>query len=254
MTPLKAALLDDNPEQLHSNQQYLTQSGLVTVVTACVSAKDFINEVKLSTPEVLFLDLNLGDSYMTGMEVAYALKLPVLFVSSNTAQYVKEMETLQREHDVCVEHLTKPFSEAELVKTTRRFINEITFYTNKQFVYFDFGAHKRTKIALESIVFLSADKANGAESNNKRIHFTDRKPEKLIDFSFSRMEEKGLLKSDFITIHKSFRVHKKHIVLFDKKNEEVEVMVYDASGKRVATRLPVSENYVKEVVGSLRSK
>ena len=88
---MKIALLDDNPEQLERNQRFLSTLP-VEVVTASLSAKAFLQEVKLSKPDVLVLDLNLGDSYMTGMEVAFELKLPVLFASSNTPEYVKEME------------------------------------------------------------------------------------------------------------------------------------------------------------------
>ena len=90
---MKIALLDDNPEQLERNQRFLNALP-VEVVTASLTAKTFLQEVKLSKPEILILDLNLGDSYMTGMEVAHELKLPVLFASSNTPEYVKEMERL----------------------------------------------------------------------------------------------------------------------------------------------------------------
>lgn len=247
MTPLKAALLDDNQEQLHLNQRYLEQTGLIQVVTACVSAQAFMQEVKQTCPEVLFLDLNLGDSYMTGMEVAYQLQLPVLFVSSNTSQYIVEMEELKRRHDLCIDHLTKPFTEADFCKTAQRFVTEIHFFASRNFVHLDFGGFKRNKIGINSIVYLAADKSLGAESNNKQIYFTNRKSERLVDFSFTKMEEKGLLKSQFITIHKSFRVNKDHIKYYDKKEEMIEVDVYDTTGKIVSKRLPVSENYATDV-------
>ena len=96
MSKFKAALLDDNKEQLLLNQQMLESLGMVAVISSCTSAKAFLEDVKNTQPEILFLDLNLGDSYMTGMEVAFQLKLPVLFVSSNTAQYIKEIEKLKR--------------------------------------------------------------------------------------------------------------------------------------------------------------
>lgn len=247
MTPLKAALLDDNKEQLLKNQQFLEKAGLVTVVTACVSAEAFLQEVKQSRPDILFLDLNLGDSYMTGMEVAYELQLPVLFASSNTAQYIKEIEKLKRDYSLCVDHITKPFNEEEFIKTTERFLKEVSFFAKEEHVYLDFGASKRNKIALHSIVYLEADKAHGSQSNNKTIYFNHRKVEKLIDFSFTKMEEKGLFKSQFVTIHKSIRVNKQHIKLFDRKTEEIEVDVFHPSGKTEAKRLPVSENYIAEV-------
>ena len=247
MHKLKAALLDDNKEQLLKHKQLLEQSGMVSVVTDCFSAETFMQQIKDTKPEVLFLDLNLGDSYMTGMEVAFEVKLPVLFVSSNNAQYVKDMEVLKREYDLCVDHITKPFTEKEFLKTTERFLTEVAFFSNRQQVYLDFGAAKRNKIALDHIVYLSSDKANGAESNNKQIHFINRKAENLIDFSFTRMEEKGMLKSQFITIHKSFRVNVNHIKSYHKKTEWIEVEVFTSLGKLETKQLPVSENYQAEL-------
>lgn len=247
MSKPNAALLDDNKEQLLKNQQMLEKEGLVTVVSACISAQSFLEHIKHSNPEVLFLDLNLGDWYMTGMEVAFQLKLPVLFASSNTAQYIKEMETLKRDHNLCVEHITKPFTEQEFIKTTQRFLKEIDFFKKESHIQLDFGTSKRNKIAMESIVYLSTDKASGAESNNKQIHFTNRKTENLIDFSFSKMEEKGFLKSQFVTIHKSFRVNKNHIKAYHHKTESIEIQVFTANGKLETKSLQVSENYQAEI-------
>ena len=239
---MKIALLDDNLEQLEKNRKFL-QTLPVEIVTASTTAKGFLQEVKATKPDVLVLDLNLGDSYMTGMEVAFELKLPVLFASSNTPEYVRDMERLKREELLCVDHITKPFTEIEFQKTFARFLQEIKFFGNQNHVMLDLGQQKRSKIAVDSIVFLAADKASGAESNNKQIYFNNRKSEILIDFSFTKMEEKGLLKSHFITIHKSFRVNVNHIKHYNKKEEHVEVDVYHASGKTETKRLPVSENY-----------
>ncbi|MBQ0909757.1 response regulator [Flavobacterium sp. F-328] len=247
MSKFKAALLDDNKEQLKLNQLVLESISSFEVVASCSSAKVFLKEIKISQPEILFLDLNLGDSYMTGMEVAFQLKLPVMFVSSNTSQYIKEIESLKRDYDICVDHITKPFTEQEFIKTAQRFLKEIELFKKEEFIHLDFGATKRNKIAINSIVYLSADKNNGSESNNKLIHFTNRKPENLIDFSFSKMEEKGLLKSQFITIHKSFRVNKQHIKNYHKKNESVEVDVFSLGGKLESKFLQVSENYQSSV-------
>lgn len=252
MSKPTAALLDDNKEQLHQNQHMLEKDSLVTVVAACTSALSFLEAAKQSNPEVLFLDLNLGDSYMTGMEVAFQLKLPVLFASSNTAQYIKEMETLKRDYNLCVEHITKPFTETEFIKTTQRFLKEVDFFKKENHIHLDFGTSKRNKIAIETIVYLSTDKASGAESNNKLIHFTNRKTENLIDFSFSKMEEKGFLKSQFVTIHKSFRVNRNHIKAYHTKTESIEIQVFTANGKVETKFLAVSENYQAEIKKMLK--
>ncbi|SFB22418.1 two component transcriptional regulator, LytTR family [Flavobacterium swingsii] len=239
----KVGLLDDNKEQLLINQNILESTGLATIVSACTKAEVFLKDVVNTQPEILFLDLNLGDSYMTGMEVAFKLKLPVLFVSSNSAEYIKDIEKLKRDYDLCVDHITKPFTEEEFIKTTKRFLKEVAFFKKENFIYLDFKSSKRNKIAIDSIVYFSADKANGSDSNNKQIHFTNRKSETLIDFSFSKMEEKGLLKSNFITIHKSFRVNSNHIKAYHKKTESIEVEVFTEQGKLESKNLQVSENY-----------
>lgn len=247
---MRLALLDDNPEQLERNKSFLR--GLpVEVVTVSLKAKTFLQEVKLSKPEVLVLDLNLGDSYMTGMEVAFELKLPVLFASSNTPEYSKEMERLKRDESLCVDHITKPFTEQEFQKTLTRFLQEIKLFSNQNHITLDFATQKRAKIAVDSIVYLVADKANGSESNNKQIYFTNRKSESLIDFSFTKMEDKGLLKSQFITIHKSFRVNINNIKHYNKKEEVIEVEVFNNSGKLEIKKLPVSENY-QSIIKSLK--
>lgn len=243
---LRVALLDDNAEQLEKNQHYL--EGLpVTVVAAHTEAKSFCAAVQQVHPDVLLLDLNLGDTYMTGMEVAYGLQLPVLFVSSNTPEYVRDMERLKRDYSICVDHLTKPFTASEFQKTVARFLTEVRLFSAQQHVHLDLGSSKRVKIALDRIIYLAADKAMGSESNNKIMYFIDRKPEALIDFSFVRMEEKGLTKQHFLTIHKSFRVNIKHIRAYHRKTESLEVEVMNANGKMEIKFLPVSENYQSAV-------
>lgn len=51
MEKLKAAILDDNKEQVQLNQQMLECAGLVTVATACLSAEAFLTAVQVSQPD-----------------------------------------------------------------------------------------------------------------------------------------------------------------------------------------------------------
>jgi len=115
-------------------------------------------------------------------------------------------------------------------------------------VYLDFDGSKRNKVAIDDIVYLESNKQYGADSNNKRIYFADRAPETLIDFSFSKMEEKGLLKTQFIQSHRSFRVNANHILSYDNCNHEIKVKVFKSLGKFETKNLPVSNNYRKLVI------
>ncbi|GGG66152.1 LytR/AlgR family response regulator transcription factor [Epilithonimonas arachidiradicis] len=239
----RIAILEDNSKQLDKLEAYLNQIPNVQIVLKSRDSDHFFQEFPNAHPDILVADLDLGNDSMTGMEVAQEVRMPVFFASVNTADYIEDIENLKREAEICVDHITKPFKEEQFVKSFKRFLQEVSLFAKLQYVYLDFNKSKRNEILLDNIVYLCADKQAGSESNNKQIYFIDRKPENLIDFSFSKMEEKGLLKSQFLTIHKSFRVNRKYIQCYHKKTETVEITVYDGQGKTKKLHLPVSENY-----------
>jgi DNA-binding LytR/AlgR family response regulator len=208
MHQYKVALLEDNKKQLEKLESYLAKIPNAELVLVSKSSDDFFEQLKSKHIEILLADLDLGNDSMTGMEVAQELTIPVFFASINTADYVENMEHLKRDAEICIDHITKPFTEEQFIKSFKRFLREVDFFSNSQYVYLDFNKTKRNKILIDDIVYLCADKELGSIFNNKQIYFTNRTPENLIDFSFSKMEEKGLLSTQFITIHKSFRVNK----------------------------------------------
>ena len=192
MHQYKVALLEDNKKQLEKLESYLTKIPNVELVLVSTSSDDFFEQLKNKHIEILLADLDLGNDSMTGMEVAQELKIPVFFASINTADYVENMEHLKRDAEICIDHITKPFTEEQFIKSFKRFLREVDFFSNSQYVYLDFNKTKRNKILIDDIVYLCADKELGSIFNNKQIYFTNRTPENLIDFSFSKMEEKGL--------------------------------------------------------------
>lgn len=239
----RIALLEDNTKQLEKLESYLRKIPNAEIVLKSKTSDHFFEEVHLAHADILVADLDFGNDSMSGIEVAQDIKIPVFFASINTADYIENMEALKRDAEICVDHITKPFTEEQLIKSFRRFLQEVAFFNSLQYVYLDFNKTKRNAIPIQDIVYLCADKKAGSESNNKQIHFINRSAENLIDFSFSKMEDKGFLKTQFVTIHKSFRVNKKYIKCYHKKDEEIEISIYDGIGKTKSHRLPVSENY-----------
>ena len=247
----RIALLEDNSKLLERLAEYILKIQNVEIVLKSKNSDDFFEQLKNKHIEILLADLDLGNDSMTGMEVAQELKIPVFFASVNTADYVENMEHLKRDAEICIDHITKPFTEEQFIKSFKRFLREVDFFSNSQYVYLDFNKTKRNKILIDDIVYLCADKELGSIFNNKQIYFTNRTPENLIDFSFSKMEEKGLLSTQFITIHKSFRVNKKHIQKYHPKTQEIEVKVFHKANMTETAKLSVSENYqnvIKKIV------
>lgn len=244
MNKLKVAILEDNKDQLKDRKLNLEENGLANVVVWATNSSEFLVKVKQEKPDALLLDIDLGNNdSMSGLDVAYQLKLPVMFVSGHNAAHLTKIENLNREFDFTVEHMTKPFTDTEFIKIATKFLREVRDQLLSSFIYLDFKDIKRDKVAVDTIVYLCADKANGSESNNKLIYFTDRKPEILVDFSFSKMELLGFNKSKFLTVHRSFIVNEKHIKSYKKSTHEIEVEFYNSSGKPERKLLRVSENF-----------
>lgn len=244
MNKLKVAILEDNKDQLKDRKLNLEENGLANVVVWATNSSEFLVKVKQEKPDALLLDIDLGNNdSMSGLDVAYQLKLPVMFVSGHNAAHLTKIENLNREFDFTVEHMTKPFTDTEFIKIATKFLREVRDQLLSSFIFLDFKDIKRDKVAVDTIVYLCADKANGSESNNKLIYFTDRKPEILVDFSFSKMELLGFNKNKFLTVHRSFIVNEKHIKSYKKSTHEIEVEFYNSSGKTERKLLRVSENF-----------
>lgn len=244
----KVAILEDNKELLKELKQTLEETALVEVVAWATSSAEFLTKVEQTKPDALLLDIDLGGDSLSGLDIAHMLKLPVLFVSGKTVEFNHGIEDHNINSVVPVQHITKPITEEKLRKILPKFIREIEAQATKDFIYLDFAGSRRNKIAIETIVYLGTDKAGGSESNNKQIFFTNRKPEILINFSFSKMEECGFSKNKFIVIHKSFRVNVDKIERY-KKSHDIEVTVIGTNGKAEIKPLPVSENYRKSIPG-----
>lgn len=251
MNKLKVAILEDNKDQLKDRKMNLEENGLAKVVVWSTNSTDFIEKVNKEKPDALLLDIDLGNDSMSGLDVAYKLKLPVMFVSGNNAKMLKDIEYLQREFDIPVDHITKPFTDKDFIKTAARFLKEVNEQLKAAFVYLDFKDVRKVKIAVDTIVYLESETGNSGASNNKRIYFTDRKPEILNDFSFSKMAELGFATNLFVQTHKSFRLNiNKHRGY--NNNHTINVEVMNNSEALEIKQIPVSENYQKPIKGLLR--
>lgn len=242
MSKLKAALLEDNAYILKDLKMELEDTNLIQVVAWGTRSADFLAKVHDTQPDILLLDIDLDGDTMSGLDVASKLRLPVIFVTGKMRDYSEGVSSVNVElPDVPVSFITKPVSLKKLNAILPKFIEQVRSMTKAKGVTLLLKDEGRRTINLNSIVCLCAEKESGSSSGNKEIHFIDRKPAILVDFSFNTMEEKGLSKNQFLTIHKSYRVNATHAKPLD--GEVMRVVVMDEEGERVEKALPVSENY-----------
>lgn len=240
---LKLAILEDSDLLRQELHLMIDDQKLGTILVSSGSSEDFICKVKLTHVDILILDIELdrGDS-LSGIDVANKLKLPVIFASGKARDFLEKMEEFNLNHDVPVEYITKPVTPDKLKKILTKMQIEVSNLSKSNYVYLDFKEDKKVKIPLNTIVYLETD-IDGRLSNNKKIYFTNRKPEILIDFSFSKMHELGLSPEIFITPSKAYRVSLKEIQSISKDYHlEIEVQI-DEKGKKETKYIPVSESF-----------
>jgi DNA-binding LytR/AlgR family response regulator len=247
MTKLKFAILEDSPLLLKSLEEDLAETQLVEVIVRATNSTEFLEKIKSTKADALVLDIDLGGDSMTGLDIATNLKLPVLFVSGKTRDFYQGIEELNINSSMPVEHISKPITLDKLKKILPKFINEINSINRAKFIRLDFSDSKQNKIAIDTIVFIETETGNSGASNNKRIYFTDRNPETLFNFSLTKIEDKGFDKTQFIQIRSSHRVNADKIIRYNNSTHEIEVEVFKSIGKTEIKKLPVSENFRKDV-------
>lgn len=242
MNRLKVALLDDSAILLKDLKYQIESTGLVDVVAWATNADELLDKVRTARPDILLLDIDLQGDAMSGLDVAVKLRLPVLFISGKMKDYYESVSTINVElKEVPVDYITKPASIDKLNAILPKFIQQVRAMAKPVGIKLALKDEGRKEFQLDRIVCLCADKEVGSASGNKEIHFIDRPPGVLVDFSFTSMEQKGFPKEQFLTIHKSFRVNATHVLGLE--GDEILVKAMDAQGRHVEKRLPVSENY-----------
>lgn len=247
MIKLKVAILEDSLMLLKSLEEDLTETQLVEVIVSATNSTEFLEKINTTKADALVLDIDLVGDSLTGLDIATNLKLPVLFVSGKTRDFYQGIEELNINSTIPVEHISKPITLDKLKKILPKFINEIHAMNRAKYILLDCCGIKQNKIAIDTIVFIETETGNSGASNNKRIYFTDRNPETLFNFSLTKMEEKGFDKMQFIQIRSSHRVNADKILRYNNSTHEIEVEVFKTIGKTEIKKLPVSENFRKDV-------
>lgn len=246
MSKLKVAILEDSKQLLKDLKQNLEETELVEVVAYATTSDEFFEKCSTVKPEALLLDIDLGGDSMNGLDIANKFKLPVLFVSGKTKDFYQGIEDLNINSEISVEHISKPITLEKLKKILPKFINEINTLNKAKFIHLDFGNSKLNRIEIDSIVSFETETGASGKSGNKKMFFTNKQAETLIDVDFDDLAKAGLGKPKFIQTHRSFRVNADRIIRYNDEHE-VEVEVFKSVGKAEIKKIPVSENFRKDV-------
>lgn len=111
MSKLRAILVEDEPSGM-DNLRWKLQNNCpeVEIIEECTNGKDAIRAIKRHLPDLLFLDIRLGD--MSGFDVLAAIKHPTFGLIFTTSY---DEYAIQAIKNSALDYLLKPIDEDELL-------------------------------------------------------------------------------------------------------------------------------------------
>jgi DNA-binding LytR/AlgR family response regulator len=168
MRKLKVAILEDDIRLLLDLAYMVKDLNLADIVVKSKSSDDFINQVELQKPDVLFLDIDLNGDSMNGVDVCNRLNLPTLFISGKTKEYLHEIEEIKIYNNHPIDFLLKPVREEKLKLVFGKFLKMIaiqngenTHKVNPEFLVVKTREANKHSIKIDSIAYLDTKTDDG---------------------------------------------------------------------------------------------
>jgi two-component system, LytTR family, response regulator len=242
---IRTLIADDEVLARQKLRQLLKDIEDVEIVGECSTASETIELVRLTTPELLFLDIKMSD--MNGFDVLEALSsdreqiLPhVIFVTANDRFAVRAFEI----H--AIDYLLKPFTPARLQSAVQRVRERVSTSDPAQN-----DANKKpekerytTRMVFKSrgrILFLSVDDIRWIEAQENYVRICTGKDSHLLRETIGNLESR-LDPNSFLRVHRSAIVNLHHVK--EVKNEaDGDATVVLKSGEQV----PMSRSYRSKI-------
>lgn len=226
---IKCTAIDDEPMALNIIADFCRRLGTAELKTF-TNPIDGMNYVKRTKPDILFLDVEMGD--ICGIDLVKDIPpTTALILTTAYAQYAVDGFELN-----AVDFLHKPFSykrfETSINKATER-MNMQRLCGSPVFTdeYITLKIeYKNTNIRLGDIHFIEA------MDNYVRIHLIGQ-PAVMPQIGLKNIQEL-LPEGKFIRIHKSYIVPQHRIASYTSK----DVVLYDG------TKIPIGRSYSKNVI------
>lgn len=116
-------IVDDEPLAQQVLENYIARVDQLELVCKCESVEEAYEVINTQPIDVVFLDLNLGA--MSGIDlmkktVDQKKKVYLIITSSLSPEQVKWETSIQSDNFVLVDHLTKPFSFQQFLKSIEK--------------------------------------------------------------------------------------------------------------------------------------
>jgi len=229
MSTLRAILVEDEPSGM-DNLRFKIQNNCpeVEIIAECMNGADAILAIKKHLPDILFLDILLGD--MTGFDVLKAIRHPSFEVIFTTSYDQYAIEAIKNS---AVDYLLKPVEIEELMdavgKVRAKLVQQpvpTTTATIGSRIGFPISTGQQF-IEVQDIIYAKA------EDNVAVLHLDGHKPIKLtksLGWVEAKLEDFG-----FCRIHNSYLINFNHLTEYIR-NEGGFVIMSDKKAISISRR------------------
>jgi two-component system, LytTR family, response regulator len=221
---LRAIAIDDEPIALEVIKNLSAKVSFVNVAaffTNAFEAMDYLQKEKI---DLIFLDIKMPD--ISGIDFLKSLSSPpmVIFTTAYSEHAVQSFEL------DAIDYLLKPFSQSRFLKACNKAFELLELRKNNSsspdHVFIKSG-YEQIRVALGDILYV--------ESNGNYMQFVTTDTKLLSRLTMAEAE--ALLPSnDFIRVHRSFIVAKKHVTRLDRKSIWIQ-----------QAEIPIGSNYADSI-------
>ena len=201
---LKTIALDDEPVALQIIQQHCRNIPFVQLEAVFTNPNEAVSRLREGNTDLLFLDIQMPD--ISGLELLQGLpQRPLTIFTTAYSEHAVQGFELD-----AIDYLLKPFSAERFLKACQKakelFDLRSTASSAEKFIFIKTGT-EQVRIAMEDILFV--------QSAGNYVSFM-LKDGKLLS-RLTMAETEALLPApDFIRIHRSYIISRRHINRFEK--------------------------------------
>lgn len=222
MKTLRAVLVEDEPSGM-DNLRFKLQKNCpeVEIVAECFSGSEAIKAILRLLPDILFLDIRLGD--MTGFDVLKAIRHPSYEIIFTTSYDEYAIEAIKNN---ALDYLVKPILEEELLEAVAKArLKLLQSVAPRQVVEKPTSAFTRFGFPISTgIQFVDLDQViyAKAEDNIALVYLKENKSIRLTK-TLGWLEEE-LENSGFCRVHHSYLINLNHMTEYIRNEGGYVVM------------------------------
>lgn len=246
---LKVAVLEDSELLLDELIYKIKHYDLADVCVYATNSSDFLEgfDQKKTIIEALVLDIDLTGDSMNGIDIAHHLKLPVLFITGKTREYIDRIEDLKIFNEEPIEFLTKPGSDEKLIKVFQKFHRQIKTSNKSKYLELNFKDSLFKRIQQDEIILIRRKK--GSVSNNKEIFLKSHsEPLEVSKIAMNKFFELGLSQDKFLKTHQSYIVNKDYLNVHQiKSGQHYYTIEFEQKDKSKTMKIDLSREFLEEL-------